>query len=99
MDDEYKIGNLYFMVSYEDKELLYPTIDSVIYVGKNLAQNCGEDDCWYFQDTSSYALCGAFPNDEEGEGEIYALPKDGLYRILDLDGMTEELQICISRRE
>jgi len=46
------IGEVYFNVLFLDEHILIPTLDPVVFIGKNLAQ--GDVDNLYFQDAASY---------------------------------------------
>jgi hypothetical protein len=45
-------GSVYFALNFLDKELLLPTMEPVVFVGKNLEP--GDEERYYFQDAESY---------------------------------------------
>src|SRR5262245_46597246 len=50
--DSLAIGEVYFNVLFLDEETLIPTMEPVVFIGKNLAT--GDVDSLYFQDAASY---------------------------------------------
>ena len=67
MSAEFKEGGLYYRVTFPDRDMCYPQIESLVYVGKNLSDEDRED-TWYFQFSSEYAR----------HGSILTSKKDGL---------------------
>lgn len=59
----YRSGHSYFMLHYLDKELRFPEIITVVYLGMNLEEIFGQDehDLWFFQDAESFRLRGQSP--------------------------------------
>jgi hypothetical protein len=66
-----ELGELYFRVTYPDRRMWYPGIESFVFVGTNLL---GEDmeDTWYFRPATDV---------HEGESDLLAgrRPSDGLH--------------------
>jgi hypothetical protein len=50
----FQVGSVYFIVWYHDQDYLYPSFDSVIFIGKNLRSADRKSSAWYFQDLDSY---------------------------------------------
>lgn len=50
--DELREGSIYFAVNFIDEELLVPTMEPLIFVGRNLDPDDVEK--YYFQDVDSY---------------------------------------------
>jgi hypothetical protein len=50
--DSLSIGEVYFNVLFVDDDILIPTMQPVVFIGKNLAS--GDTDSLYFQDAESY---------------------------------------------
>ena len=65
-------GSVYFSLNFLDKELLLPTMEPVVFVGKNLEPH--DQDRYYFQDAESHRAgirySTAVP--EEDEATFYA---------------------------
>lgn len=94
-------GHLYFMYAYDDENLRVPSIESLVFVGKNLEK--GEDETWYFQDALSYELLGSYPEftknvNKKGNVTIHTFSDVDVHRIKDLKGLMEELKECLLRR-
>lgn len=96
-------GWLYFMLSYTDGDSLFPVIDPMIYLGKNIDTEDPEDR-WYFQDAESYALYGAYPrllqsHADNREVELYTFRDIDLIHVKDFQEICAELQECKRRRK
>ncbi len=103
--NEYKVGELYFMLWYGDEAKRYLVPDSVVFIGKNLESDNSAEDAWYFQDTDSFCVRGAYPSsmppstkDEQPETRLYRLRHEELSEIVDSVGLAEELKRCSERR-
>jgi hypothetical protein len=103
--DDFKVGELYFMIWHADDAKRYLVPDSVVFVGKNLESDQGTEDAWYFQDTDSFCARGAHSgtappnaNDEQPETRLYRLRYEELSQIVDSVGLAEELARCSARR-
>jgi hypothetical protein len=77
------------MLQYLDEALLIPSVQTVVYVGKNL--DAKDDGVYYFQDVDSYQEIGAYPNQKEGTGQVLSLPEKALVNVFALDGLVREL--------
>lgn len=96
---DFEVGKIHFMVSYCDKEKLFPYIDSLVFVGKNLETEVTRE-TWYFQNTESFFELGAFPNNRPGDGctsHVYLLHEKDLFQIFDVAGLAAELLSFESR--
>lgn len=98
----YVIGQIYYMVWYDDDQKLYLAPDTLIFVGKNLENLTDNRDTWYFQDSHSYWHKGAFTAEErssmsEPDGNVYCLHEEDLFQIVDMDGLRAELEECKRR--
>ena len=91
-----KVGNIYFIVSYIGSGVLWPEIESLIYLGENVT---GDDPTTlFFQDASSYSSLGSFP--QVVHQDIYVLttgaqPPPNLF---ELNGVLDELSRCAARQ-
>lgn len=96
---ELTIGETYFKVSYVDEDMTIPLMDSVNYIGRNLADD--EEDTLYFQDAESYREGIRFSDNdvEPGSAMFYASPTEELRSIFDFEGALEELMRCSLRRK
>lgn len=101
MGIEYNAGDLYFLVFYEDELLRVPSIDPVVYIGKDLKKN--DEDVWYFQDASTYELYGPFIeitdfSGKEDEIEVHTFSESGVTYVKNIEGLIKEMNKCIVRR-
>src|SRR5882757_9654961 len=91
-----KVGNIYFIVTYIGTGVLWPEIESLIYLGENVT---GDDPATlFFQDASSYSSLGPFP--QVVDEDIYVLttgaqPPPNLF---ELNGVIDELSRCAARQ-
>jgi hypothetical protein len=60
----FEIGQVYFRVTYPDVKMLYPTIESFVYLGMNFSDEDVED-AWYFQPASDFGRNGSALNGVE----------------------------------
>ena len=93
----YVKGRVYFMVSYLDEDGVVPTMETVVYLGEERQED--NEIRHIFQDYESWRDLGAYPNNEEGTGKVFALPSSELSNILTYEGAVAELSGCIPRRK
>jgi hypothetical protein len=58
IENSYVIGQVYYRVTYPDVKMLYPCIESFVFLGMNLSDE-DKEDIWYFQSVTDYALHGS----------------------------------------
>ena len=100
MGIEYLKGHLYFMVSYSDESLKIPSVDPLVFIGKNIEDD--KEDKWYFQDAESFASLGAYPNlsnkkGDKGNVNIFSFRDIDLCHVKDPQGLADELNDCLNR--
>jgi len=78
-------------------KMLYPTIESLVFVGKNLSDE-DKEDTWYFQFASSYGRVGSFLKTKKGDRRAVLATKRDLGEIFDLDELTAKLKAAAKRR-
>lgn len=91
-------GAVYFMLQYVDDALAVPVIETVVFIGKNLDGDGTDDGLYYFQDVESFKAIGAYPNNRQGEGNVFSLPEKAIANIFALDGLVEELGNAVGRQ-
>jgi hypothetical protein len=103
--NEFKVGELYFMIWHADDSKRYLVPDSVVFLGKNLESDHALEDAWYFQDTDSFCTrgpaLGSTPlksANAQPETRIYRLRSEELTQIVDSGGLVDELIRCSERR-
>ena len=106
--DQFVVGGLYFMTWYADQtdqscqDGLFLVPDSLVFIGKNLDAD-DDRETWYFQDTDSYCLLGAYPHHstpgrDQSDARIYSLHEEDLYQVVDCQGLAKVLMDCQARR-
>ena len=89
-------GGFYFMVTYLDEARLVPQVRTLAFLGKNVDGKAEGSLC--FQDAESFLQLGAYPDNEEGDAEIYRCQPSGLSNIYELDKAIGSLTRCLERR-
>jgi hypothetical protein len=65
-------GEVYFSVQFLDENLLIPTMEPFVFLGKNLSGD--DEDCLYFQSFESYRQGIRFESTSEEDARISKLP-------------------------
>lgn len=91
-------GEVYFRLTYPDKHMLYPIVESFVFVGTNLSPE-DPHDSWYFQFAESYGEHGSILDTTEGDRRVCCLSEDEAQQdMLDLGGLSRELKAAEKRR-
>jgi hypothetical protein len=94
---ELKEGEIYFFVNFVDDEMLIPTMETVVFVGKNLDR--GDTDRVYFQDIDSFRRGIRFSTAQD---EDFAMFQSGsqseLGHVFEYEGALDVLMACSVRR-
>lgn len=91
-------GGRYFLVGYYDDNLTLPSIETLIYLGKNLLGEVDRDERWYFQEADSFARNGrVLPHAGRDNEDILAVPRDHLKDVLDPVQLADLLKNLITR--
>lgn len=97
MNSEFREGEVYFRVTYPDRNMHYPQIESFVFVGKNMSDD-DKEDTWYFQFLESYAR--AQTRKLKANERLFMLAtKEKLPGVLDNDQLYAELKEVASRRQ
>ena len=96
--DQLEVGSVYFFITYVDDQMLIPTMETVVFVGRNL--EAGDVGQVYFQDIDSYrqGVRYSAPNPEEREAHCFTGSEDELGHVFDYEHALEELMKCSLRR-
>jgi hypothetical protein len=95
---ELEEGSVYFAVNYADDEMLIPTMETLVFVGKNLEPDDGGEA--YFQDVGSYRERVPYGWDaDDGKATFYSGPENELNHIFNYEHALEELMRCSLRRK
>ena len=93
-----KVGIHYFSVQYLDDNLLIPTIETLVFLGRDLEP--GAEGHLYFQNADSYRSGKVFrPGVNKFRESIYAQPEDQVNHIFEFEHGLEELMRCLVRRK
>lgn len=95
---EYSEGEVYFRLVYPDRGLLFPIVESFVYVGMNLSDEDRED-TWYFQFASDYAVHGSFLKSEHTGCKVTCVNSSSLSEMLNSIELREQLDLAESRRK
>ena len=80
----FKEGACYFLVGYYDEDFKLPSIETFIYLGKNLLGENATNERWYFQQAESFARNGrVLPSAGRKNDDILATPPEHLKDFLD----------------
>ncbi len=94
---QYSLGEVYFRIVYPDAGLLYPVIQSFVFIGKDLSDEDIEE-TWYFQFADDYAKHGSILDSQEGDRKVCCETKETVSCMLDQNGLNEELEVAAARR-
>jgi len=96
---ELKEGMIYFFVNFVDRELLIPTIEPLVFVGRNFEPD--EVARVYFQDVYSYGEGIRYDTSDAFEGskaEFHAGSEDELGHVFEFEQALDVLIACSLRR-
>jgi len=96
-EQELKEGSVYFFVNFVDEEMLIPTMEAVVYAGKNLQAD--DMDQVYFQDVASFRRGVRYETAGEGDDAIFhAGSRNELGHVFDYEHALDQLLACSLRR-
>jgi hypothetical protein len=97
-EGELKVGSVYFFVNFVDEEMLIPTMESVVYVGRNL--EVGDVDQVYFQDIGSFNRGVRYDKADEGDDAVFSSgSKKELGHVFEFEQALDVLLTCSIRRK
>ncbi|HEY6333329.1 MAG TPA: hypothetical protein VI756_28655 [Blastocatellia bacterium] len=96
---ELREGEVYFLLTYLDDEMLIPTMATVVFLGRNLGP--GEAGILYFQDVQSYnrGVPYDWESDEDREGTFFHCSERETGSVFEYDGALDGLLGCLMRRK
>lgn len=87
-----KIDEVYFFVSYHDRNLLIPEIKTYLYLGIDLIPDEAKSPSYYFQEADKYIELGKWDNNLDAENYgLVVVREDILDNIFDYAGLQNEL--------
>jgi hypothetical protein len=96
-DEQFIVGEVYFRVKYPGPTMDYPTMDSLVFIGKNLSDEDTED-TWYFQFADAYAKTGSVLSNSGGDRRVVCVPRNELHEMLDDHQLLEKIIAATRRR-
>jgi hypothetical protein len=95
--NNFEAGEVYYCVKYSDGKMLYPVLETFVFLGTH-SQDTDSESLWYFQPADSFAQFGSVFESEEGDRKCWELSKDKLEDMVDLSGLCDELEAAAERR-
>jgi hypothetical protein len=95
--DELIVGEVYFSVRYVDEDMLVPTVDTLMYIGKNL--DAGDSGKLYFQDIDSYLQGVRFATATNDDGALFITESADKPWVFNFERALELLMQCSLRRQ
>ena len=90
-------GEVYYRLTFPDQELLYPIIESFVFIGMNLSDE-DKDDSWYFQFAHGYGKYGSVVDTNLGDRKVLVLKKEQLEEMFNTESLVTALQSAKWRR-
>ena len=91
-------GGCYFLIGYFDDDLRLPSIETFIYLGKNLLGDSENDPRWYFQEAESFVRNGRqVPRSGRDNDDILATPLAHLPDFVDASALATILKELADR--
>jgi hypothetical protein len=97
---KFLVGEVYYMPTYPDPELCYPSIQSFVYLGMNFS-NEDVEDTWYFQPAAEFAEFGSAV-DRSFSGkfpQVLCENEKGLRSFLNVSQLTRALRESEKKRQ
>ena len=92
-----KEESIYFFVHFVDDEMLIPTMEPVVFVGRNF--EAGDDGRVYFQDLDSYREGTRYDTaNDENEAKFQTGPEEDLGHVFEYEQALDVLIACSLRR-
>lgn len=93
-----KEGSIYFSLTYVDHDMLIPTMETIVFIGRNLQP--GDSGQVYFQDIDSYRRDVRFESATDEDCAQFSTGSDKeVNHIFEYDKALEELMKCSLRRQ
>lgn len=89
-------GQVYFAVQFVDEQMLVPTVEPLVYIGRDLFPDA--PDSLYFQDAESYFRGVRIDGARASEAVIYAQEESQLNHIFSYERALDVLLRCSLRR-
>lgn len=91
-------GTVYFFVNFVDEQLLIPTLEPVVYVGRNLEPE--DVDQVYFQDVVSFINDVRYNTASDGDDAVFQTGSENeLGHVFEYEHALDQLLACALRRK
>ena len=87
---------IYFFLNFMDDKMLVPSMDPMVFVGRNL--DAGDTERVYFQDVDSFSRGVRYGDDSESEATFYSGSATQLGHIFEFERALDLLLACSLRR-
>jgi hypothetical protein len=94
--ENYRVGECYYRLHYREGALMYPIVDTFVFLGMNLSDD--EEETWYFQDPVSYDRTGPVTESGDENASVFSFKAHELEAILGLHSLTEQLIAALKRQ-
>jgi hypothetical protein len=88
---KFVVGELYFRVTYADREQRYPSIEVFVFLGTN-ASDEDREETWYFQPSSDFGRRGSALSGDTKDRPVICVSIDSLAEMLSLTGLVETIR-------
>lgn len=90
-------GEVYYRVTYPDRNMFYPNIEPFVFIGENISDE-DDEDTWYFQPARSFAKFGSVLESDQGDRTTSCVTEKDKDDMLDISGLVSELEMASARR-
>lgn len=94
---KYLEGEVYYRLTFPDVSLRYPSVETFVFLGKNLSGDDNED-TWYFQFANDYGRFGSVLETEQGDRRVCCVSGQDVSDLLDMTGLIDALKGAAERR-
>ena len=96
-EDSLKEGQVYFSVQYVDENLLIPTMETLVFVGKHRSSD--NKTRLRFQDIGSYEQGVRYDSARAKEAQFQTMTQKNINHIFEYEPALDELMRCALRRK
>lgn len=96
-ESELTEGSVYFSLNFLDEEMLIPTMETVVFIGRNLEPD--DVDQVYFQDAESFERGARKDGDADEFTRFYSGSKNEVNHIFEYEHALDQLMACLLRRQ
>lgn len=95
--DALVVGQVYFSVQYDDRDMLAPVVEALVFIGNNLEP--GPDGVGhYFQDAGSHLAGVRYADDDQQHARFFRQAPGQVKHVFEFERALDELLKCSLRR-